>query len=282
MKKMKTLVSNIKKVRVEDLVVSEISKRIYDYSNRKSLINSLTQSFEEIGQREPIIVIPKRDKYLIIDGVLRYYVSKNLNLNEIDTIIVDFEPTNDLDLTDFIIHHNIRKEKTQKERENEVREILRIDRKKKNPLRDKERRVELVSELLGGKGWGRNNVFSLEKVMKWEKDSEHNLNLTGKLLKNEVKIKRVLDSIELIDSKNISKEMEDESQIIGKFLDEIYDKSKTLTLIDSYKSKKSEKSTSVDLYPSKKENFQIIQGNIEDVDLQEDLLVDTVFTSPPY
>lgn len=272
----------IRKVNVEDLEVSTISEKLYDYSSRKSEINSLTQSIKEIGLREPIIVIPVGIKYIIIDGVLRFYAVKNLNLNEIDAIVVDFVPSDEFSLIEFIIHHHIRKEKTLKEKENEIRELLRIDHEKSNPLRNKEERVQLVSELLGGKGWGRNNVFSLEKVMKWEKDSDHDLKLTEKLMNNEVKMKRVLDSIELIDSHKITKKMEDESKIISNFLDGVYDKSKTLTLLDNYKSKKSEKPTIVDLHPIKKENFKILKGNIENIELPEDLLVDTIFTSPPY
>lgn len=279
---MKNSELNIIKIKVENIEVSTISEKIYDYSNRQSEIRSLEQSIKKIGQREPIVVIPNGIKYIILDGVLRFYSIKNLNLNEVDCIVVDFIPTTVFTLTDFIIHLQIRKEKFPHEKKNEIREILRIDKSEKNPLRDKEGRVKLVSEILGGNGWGRNNVFSLEKVMKWERDSDHDLKLTEKLMNNEVKMKRVLDSIDIIDTQDITPEMEDESQVISKFLDGDYEKSKALTLIDSYKSRKKEKPTNVDLHPVKKENFKIIKGNIEDVELPEDLLIDTIFTSPPY
>ena len=125
---MKNLVVVSKKVSVEDLVVSTITENIYDYSNRKSEISSLERSIKEIGLREPIIVIPNGIKYIIIDGVLRYNAVKNLKIKEVDVIVSEFEPSKEFTLTDFIIHHQIHKQKTSKEKENEIREILRIDK----------------------------------------------------------------------------------------------------------------------------------------------------------
>ena len=46
--------------------------------------------------------------------------------------------------------------------------------------------------------------------------------------------------------------------------------------------KKNVPATVIELYSPKTENFRIIQGNIETIELPEDLLVDTIFTSPPY
>lgn len=284
LKKMKTLVSNIKKVRVEDLVVSEITKRIYDYSNRQSEIRSLEQSIKEIGQREPIIVIPNGIKYLIIDGVLRFYSIKNLNLNlnEIDVIVVDFEPTEEFTLTDFIIHHQIRKEKTSSEKLNEVREVLRIDRKKKNPLRNKESRVKLVSDMMGGKGWGRNNVFNLETIMKWEMNSGHKLEMSEKVVSNELKIKRAQDVIKLIKDNDFKVNEEKESLILKGFIEGKYEKDYAQNLITVYRIKKSDKPTSIGFQPVRNENFEIILGNAEDVVLPESHRYDAIFTSPPY
>ena len=94
-----------------------------------------------------------------------------LNLNEIAAIISPFEPTEQTSFADFIIHHHIRKEKTDGEKKNEIRTLLRIDEEHPNPLRDKEKRVALVSALMGGKGWGRNNVFNIENILRWEKEN---------------------------------------------------------------------------------------------------------------
>ena len=270
------------KVKVEDLLISTISEKIYDYSNRKSEINSLIQSIKEIGLREPIIVIPNGVKFIIIDGVLRFKAVKSLNLNEIHCIVVDFEPTKEFTLTDFIIHHQIRKEKTGGEKVNEIKELLRINKKKKDQPRDKEKRVQLVSELMGGKGWKRNNVFNLEKIMKWEKTSKHNLELSRKVVSNELNLHRGQDVIKLILDNNFKVEEENESKILKGFIEGKYDKDYTQNLITVYRIKKSDTPTDIGFNQVKNENFEIIFGNAETVELPKNMLFDAIFTSPPY
>ena len=134
------------------------------------------ESISSIGQQQPITVVRNGSKYIVIDGVLRLYAMIRLNLNEIDAIVCEFVTTDEFSLSDLIIHHQIRKQKTIIEKLNEVKTLLRIDSHDKNPLRDKEKRVSLISSLLGGKGWGRNNVFSLENILRWEKNNP-NLNI---------------------------------------------------------------------------------------------------------
>ena len=46
--------------------------------------------------------------------------------------------------------------------------------------------------------------------------------------------------------------------------------------------KKNEGFTEIDLYPIKTENYEVIHGSIEDVQLPEEMLIDAVFTSPIY
>jgi DNA modification methylase len=46
--------------------------------------------------------------------------------------------------------------------------------------------------------------------------------------------------------------------------------------------KKNVPATIIELYQPKSENFRIIHGNIETIKLPIDLLIDTIFTSPPY
>ena len=274
--------SIIEKIKVENIEVSTISEKIYDYSNRQSEINSLTQSIKEIGLREPIIVVPNGIKYIIIDGVLRFYSVKNLNLNEINCIVVDFVPTREFSMVDFIIHHQIRKEKTSQEKENEIREILRINLKKKDQPRDKEKRVQLVSELMGGKGWKRNNVFNLEKIMKWEKPSKHNLGLSQKVVSNELNLKRALDVIKLIEENNFKVEEEDESKVLKGFIEGKYDKDYAQNLMTVYRIKKSDHPTDIGFNQINNDNFEIILGNAETAKLPEHHQYDALFTSPPY
>lgn len=275
-------VTRIQKVRIEDVVISDITKKLYDYSNRESEIASIQQSMSEIGQREPIIVWENRNKYVILDGVIRYFAAKNLNLNFIDVIIAPFHPAGKFSLADFIIHHHIRKEKSPQEKLNEVKTLLRIDCDDKNPLRDKERRVELVSNLMGGKGWKRNNVFSLEKILEWESKAKVDLGLAEKVVSNELNICRALDSIALIDENRFDAESEKESQIIDGFLKGTYDKNRAQNLVTSYKRKKTASPTEISISSYQAENYRLILGNAETVELPKDLQIDTIFTSPPY
>lgn len=267
---------------IESVVISEVTNKLYNYAHHEAEIEALMESISEIGQKEPIVVIKEADKYIIIDGVLRLMAMNRLNLNEIAAIISPFEPTEQTSFADFIIHHHIRKEKTDGEKKNEIRTLLRIDEENPNPLRDKEKRVALVSALMGGKGWGRNNVFNLENILRWEKENGIDLSLSDRVIKNEVKPARAIEAINLIKTEEIGEEMEQESCIIKDFLKGSYDKEKAKALVADYKAKKQVQPTVIDLYKPKFENFRIIQGDIETIELPEDFLVDTIFTSPPY
>lgn len=273
---------SISKVNINDVLVSDETKSIYDYSNRESEINTLVESIGSIGQQQPIIVIKKDEKYLILDGFLRREAMVRLNLDGINVIVVEFEETDEFSLSDLIIHHQIRKQKTNRERLNEIKTILRIDSKNPNPLRDKEERVKLVSSLLGVKGWGRNNVFTLENILRWEKKNGTDLRLSEKVLTNEISVNRAQETIRLIEDPSFDKEKEKECKVIEGFLQGNYNAAKAVDLLKVYERKKSEKPTVINIYPRDERNFTIIPGNIEDIELPEDLLVDTVFTSPPY
>lgn len=281
---METKISNssVCQININDVVVPEVTKTIYDYSNREDEITTLVQSIGTVGQREPIIVLNNDEKYILLDGALRLEAHKRLNLDTINVIIVEFEETDEFSLSDLIIHHQIRKQKTNRERLNEIKTILRIDSKNPNPLRDKEERVKLVSSLLGGKGWGRNNVFTLENILRWEKRNETDLHLSEKVLTNEISVNRAQETIRLIEDPSFDKEKEKECKVIEGFLQGNYNAAKAVDLIRVFNRKKSEKPSVINIYPKDKRNFTIIPGNIEDIELSEDLLVDTVFTSPPY
>ena len=156
MKNLKLNQSVNETININDVEVSNLSKSLYDYSNRENEINTLVESISSIGQQQPITVVKKGSKYVVLDGVLRLKAVIRLNLNEIDAIVCEFPVTDEFSLADLIIHHQIRKQKTNIEKLNEVRTLLRIDSENKNPLRDKKKRVDLISSLLGGKGWRRN------------------------------------------------------------------------------------------------------------------------------
>ncbi len=270
------------KINIKDVVVSDLTKSLYDYSNRENEINALVESISTIGQQQPITVVRDGSKYAVIDGVLRLFAMNRLNLNEIDSIVCEFVVTNEFSLSDLIIHHQIRKQKTVGEKLNEVKSLLRIDTDSKNPLRDKERRVILISSLLGGKGWGRNNVFSLENILRWEKKTNSNLCFGEKVISNEITVNKALETIRLIDNPLFDEKKEDESHIIEGFISGKYPADKAINLMEAYDRKKSEGHTVVKLHAKNKKNYTIINGNIEEIKLPDDLEIDTIFTSPPY
>jgi DNA modification methylase len=271
------------RINISDVEVSNLTRTLYDYSsNRENDISILVESISTIGQQQPITVVKDGSKYIIIDGVLRLFAMIRLNLNEIDAIVCEFVVTNEFSLSDFIIHHHIRKQKTNGEKLNEVKSLLRIDTDLKNPLRDKESRVFLISSLLGGKGWGRNNVFSLENILRWEKKTNSKLCLGEKVISNEITVYKALETMRLIQNPLFNKKKEEESQIIEGFLNGNYTADKAVNLMEVYDRKKSEGPTVVKLHPKKEKNFIIIQGNIEEIPLPNNLEIDTIFTSPPY
>ena len=205
-----------------------------------------------------------------------------LNLNEIDVIVLEFVETDEFSLSDLIIHNQIRKQKTNLERLNEIRFLLRMDSENKNPLRDKEERVKLVSSLLGGKGWCRNNVFNLENILRWEKESGSDLKLSEKVVSNEVSINKAVETMRLIENPLFDREKEKESKVVEGFLQGYYKAEKAVKLMEVYNKKKSEDPTIIKLYPKENRNYIIIHGDIEDTQLPDDLVIDTIFTSPPY
>lgn len=282
---MKQVISNplvTQRINIKDVVVSEVTKSLYDYSNREDEINALAESITSIGQREPIQVIKSASKFILTDGALRLFAMLRLNLNEIDAIISEFVETDEFSLSDLIIHHQIRKQKTNREKLNEVVALLRIDSDRNNPLRDKEKRVSLSSFLLGGKGWGRNNVYSLENILRWEKKSKYELHLAEKVVSNELSIYRAQETIRLIENPLFDRKKEKESKIVEGFLKGNYNAEQAIKLMGVYSRKKSEGHTEIKLYPKERKNFTIIQGNIEEIQLPKDLAIDTIFTSPSY
>jgi hypothetical protein len=70
----------------------------------------------------------------------------------------------------------------------------------KNPLRDKEERVTLISGLLGSKGWGRNNVFFLENILRWEKKTNSKGRFSDKVMRNEMAVNKAVEAIRLIEN----------------------------------------------------------------------------------
>ncbi len=159
---------------------------------------------------------------------------------------------------------------------------MRIESDDKNPLRYKDKRVNLISSLLGGKGWGRNNVFSLENILLWEKKTNSNHRFSEKIISNEITVNKVVEAIRLLENPLFDKEKEEESKIIGGFIEGKYPAERAVSLMKAYDKKKKEGHTVVKLHHPEECNYTILKGNIEEIQLPDDLEIDTIFTSPPY
>lgn len=282
MKNLHIYQTSIQKININDVIVSDVTKTLYEYSNRESEINSLMESISRITQQQPITVVRDGSKFVILDGVLRLEAMIRLNLNEIDAIICEFPVSDEFSQSDLIIHHQIRKQKTNSEKLNEVKTLLRIDSEENNPLRDKEQRVSLVSSLLGGKGWCRNNVFSLENILRWEMKTNSTRRLSERVMSNEITVNKAVETIRLIENPLFTKESEEEAHIIEGYLKGGYTAERALALAKAYVKKKNDGHTIVKVYPVEKNNFTVLQGNIEEIQLPADLKIDTIFTSSPY
>ena len=93
--------SDILRVNINDVEVSEVTKTIYDYSNREDEITALVESIGSIGQQQPITVIKKDEKYLVLDGVLRLEAlhSFKIGRQSRSSLLSSRKPMNSLCLT---------------------------------------------------------------------------------------------------------------------------------------------------------------------------------------
>jgi len=96
---------------------------------------------------------------------------------------------------------------------------------------------------------GRNNVFTLENILRWEKKNGTALNLSEKVLSNEISVNKAQETIRLIENPFFDREKEKECKVIEGFLQGNYNAAKAVELISVYDRKKSEKPTVIKLYP---------------------------------
>ena len=269
-------------VNVDDVEIPSIKSTIYDYTDRQDDIKLLEDSMKVYGLQKPILVIRQGGKYVLVDGYLRIQALKNLEINIVRCIVSDFEPANDDELGLFIINNQIHKQKRGSEKVNEVRYLLRIGMEKKNPNRDKEERILTISNLLG-KGFDRNNVYFLQDVIKWEeKNPSFNLGLQNKIVNNELKVATGLEVVKIIDEYSISLSETNRMEIISKLIDNELTPSLCRKNLDDLQTKSIEEPTDIELQNYVSNNYRIIEGSIEEIDLPEDLKYDLLFTSPPY
>ena len=282
MSKFKTADSICQTISLENLIISNESKNLYDYDSKKDIVKSLIDSISDIGQQEPIIVLAlENGKFLIINGVLRFIALKSLNINTINAVIYDKTFTEDFTLMDYIIHTNIRKEKSNQEKKNEISWLLRVNENQGKPPRDKEKRIRIITNSYG-RGWKRNNVLSFEKILNWEKNNPNKLDLSSKVISNDLSTNKALFCISTLESDDYDLNKEIESKILEGHINGKYNSDKVRNLISSYNTKKNNGFTTIDLAKYCTNNYQITQGDSLKIEFPKGTQLDGIVTSIPY
>lgn len=278
------LPGTLTKLKISEVIIPQEMSSLYDYACRQNEIDTLKTSIEEFGQLEPITVVKVGDQYIIINGVLRLMSFSQFHLlkNEIDAMVLNIDTALvDFNLMDLIIHTQIQKVKTAKEKIREFISILRLESGDDNPLRDRNQRYDFLTSSLG-KGWSRSNVILMSNVILWTNQHGDELNLVEQVFEGKILISQAAFAIETLAREDYGYGKETESKILSKFLKGEYKKDKAESLINVFNYKRNEGFTSIDVYPIKTNNYEVIHGSIENIQLPTDMEIDVVFTSPPY
>lgn len=272
----------VQKLNISQVVIPQEMKNLYDYESRTLEVDTLKTSIEEFGQLEPITVVKVKGQFVVINGVLRYQALLCSKKNEIEVNVLDIDTEAvDFSLADLIVHTQIQKVKTPKEKLREFISVLRLDSGDSNPLRDKNKRYDFLSTTMG-KGWSRSNVILMMNVIKWTMKNGDELNLVEQVFEDKIRVSEASFAVETLARDDYGYEKESESQILDKFLKGELKKEKVEQLVDTFNHKRIEGYTEIEVYPYKTENYEVIHGSIEEVELPEDMEIDVVFTSPIY
>lgn len=280
------LLNVVTKLQLSQLEIPEEWDELFDRKEKKQFIQNLRKQIEKSGYCNPIVVFKFEDKYVIIDGVLRFLAVQDLNLNEVDCIILDICPNSKDEVKDWIIEFNLKSVPTVEERKRLLSHYLRVVETEseldESTYNDK---YKFISEQYG-RGWGRNNVITFKKSLVFEKENpENSLNLSNKLLENEVSFDRVKCVLDILDDErnNYDLEKEKEAKVIDGFLNKKYDLRKTESLVRQYNHKKETGTTDINIVREvSSEKYMILPGNSLDTKFPKDTVINGILTSIPY
>ena len=166
--------------------------------------------------------------------MLRYEALNRLEKNEIDVILIDFNfEMESFTLEDLIIHSQIQKVKSAKEKMREFISILRIDSDDSNPLRDRNQRYNFLTTSLG-KGWSRSNVILMMNVIKWTMVNGDELDILDQVFEEKILVSQAAFVTETLARDDYNYEKEAESKILKNYLRGDYKKEKAEKLIDIF------------------------------------------------
>lgn len=270
---------NCQKVEINKIDFYQPRTEIYSL-DRSAEIAALAESIDLIDLQTPISLMRSENgRYINIHGYLRIQAHILLGRNTINAYVRDSNLSEDFTFMDLIIHHNIQKNKTTDEKIKEISFLLGIN--DPNPRRDKEKRLKLISKLMG-KGGCRSNVLNFEKVLLWEKENPNDLKVSQKIINGELSILRAMECLDFFMSEDYDFEKEKESGIAKKFLTTKMDASRAKNLISTYNVKSNEPFTEITLKDYSDKDFSIILGDSSKVFLPVNVRINLLLTSIPY
>ncbi|MDO3423973.1 DNA methyltransferase [Chryseobacterium sp. APV1] len=280
------LLNVVIKLKLSQLEIPEEWDELFERKEKKQFIQNLKKQIEKSGYCNPIVVFKFEDKYVIIDSVLRFLAVQDLNLNEVDCIILESSPNSKDEVKDWIIEFNLKSVPSLEERKRLLAHYLRvIDTESELDESTYNEKYRFISEQYG-RGWGRNNVITFKKSLVFEKENpENSLNLSSKLLENEVSFDRVKGVLDILNDEknNYDLEKEKEAKVIDGFLNKKYDLRKTESLVRQYNHKKETGTTNIDIITNiVSDRYMILPGNSLDVKFPEGTLINGILTSIPY
>ncbi|MDQ1160654.1 DNA modification methylase [Chryseobacterium sp. SORGH_AS 447] len=280
------LLNVVTKLKLSQLEIPEEWDELFERKEKKQFIQNLKKQIEKSGYCNPIVVFKFEDKYVIVDGVLRFLAVQDLNLNEVDCIILDICPNSRDEVKDWIIEFNLKSVPSLEERKRLLSHYLRvIDTESELDESTYNEKYKFISEQYG-RGWGRNNVITFKKSLVFEKENpENSLNLSNKLLENEVSFDRVKCVLDILDDErnNYDLEKEKEAKVIDGFLNKKYDLRKTESLVRQYNHKKETGTTDINIVREvSSEKYMILPGNSLDTKFPKGTIINGIITSIPY
>lgn len=279
------LFNNVTKLSLTQIEIPEEWDELFDRKKKEQFIKKLQEQFVKTGCYVPLIVFKYDDKYIIVDGVLRFLALQDLNLNQIDCIIIENTPNSKDQVKDLIIEFNLKSVPTVAERIRLLSHYLRVVECDEEDETSCNEKYGFISEQYG-RGWGRNNVITVKRALVFDKENPGNpLNLSERLLENQMSFDRAKKCLDLLaDPKNnydLSKEID--AKILQGFINNNYDLKKTESLIRQYNTKVDKGTSEIPILSNiTSDRYLILPGNSLDTKFPEGTEINGIFTSIPY
>lgn len=280
------LLKVVTRLKLSQLEISKEWDELFERKEKKQFIKNLAKTIKKTGYCSPIVVVKSEDKYIIVDGALRFLALQDLNLNEVDCIIIDKSPESSDVLKDWIIEFNINSVPTIEERKRLLSHYLRIvGTESEMDESTYNEKYKFITEQYG-RGWGRNNVITFKKSLIFEKENPNNiLDLSTKLLNNEVSFEKVNQVLKILSDSKYDYDLrkESEAKILDGLLHNKYDFRKAESLIRQYNNKKEIGVTEIKpISNTSDDRFMILPGNSLDTKFPQGTVINGILTSIPY